>query len=243
MPVLWRLCYKSQKFPFHPFHQCRNLTGHFISMISFKKIFGKDQKFYDLLEASAEEAHTSTKLLASYLQRLGSYRSAGDLDDFAHTRRKDKKITARITEELCRTFVTPIEREDIEALSNALYRIPKTVEKLVARLSIYPGRLPAEGLVQQSAYLSKAAECVVGMVKRLRHGADMEKTAEDNNRLQFLEGEGDKHLLGMIKDLYQGNYDAKETVIMQEFFEMLEKSIDRCRDAGNVVFQIVLKYS
>jgi uncharacterized protein Yka (UPF0111/DUF47 family) len=212
-------------------------------MISLKKLFGKDQKFYDLLEASAEEALTSTRLLASYLQRLGSYRSAGDLDDFAHNRRKDKKITARITEELCRTFVTPIEREDIEALSSVLYRIPKTVEKLVSRLSIYPGRLPLEGLIQQSEYLGKAAECVVGMVKQLRHGSDMEKIAEDNNRLQFLEGEGDKHLLGMIKDLYQGNYDAKETVIMQEFFEMLEKSIDRCRDAGNVVFQIVLKYS
>ncbi|MDR0901746.1 MAG: DUF47 family protein [Opitutaceae bacterium] len=212
-------------------------------MISLKKLFGKDQKFYDLLEASAEESLTSTKLLASYLLRLRVCRSAGGLDDFAHNRRKDKKITTRITEELCRTFVTPIDREDIEALSRALYHIPKIVEKLVSRFSIYPGRLPLEGFIQQSEYLGKAAECVVAMVKQLRHGADMEKIAEDNNRLQFLEGEGDKHLLSMIKDLYQGNYDAKETVIMQEFFEMLEKSIDRCRDAGNVVFQIVLKYS
>jgi len=212
-------------------------------MISIQKLFGKDQKFYDLLEASAEEALTSTKLLANYLQRMESYRSASDLDDFIQSRRKDKKINARITEELCRTFVTPLDREDIEELSSALYKIPKTVEKLVARISIYPGKIPREGLIQQAAYLSKAAECVAGMVKHLRHGANLETVGEENTKLQFIEGEGDRHLLGLIKELYQGPYDAKETVILGEFFEMLEKTIDRCRDAGNVVFQIVLKYS
>ncbi len=212
-------------------------------MISLQKLFGKDQRFFDLLEASAEEALTSTRLLANYLQRLESYRSAGDLDDFIQSRRKDKKITSTITEELCRTFVTPLEREDIEALSLALYRIPKTVEKLVERISIYPGKLPREGFVRQNEYLTKAAETVVFMVKQLRVGNKVEAVTEANTRLQFFEGEADKQLVTMIRELYNGPYDAKETVILQDLFEMLEKSIDRCRDAGNVVFQIVLKYS
>ncbi len=212
-------------------------------MISIQKLFGKDQKFFDLLEASAEEALTSTKLLSSYLQRIESYRSASDLDDFIQSRRKDKKITSLITEELCRTFVTPLEREDIEALSLALYRIPKSVEKLVERLSIYPGKLPREGLLRQAELLGKAAEAVVFMVKQLRGGATLEKITEANSRLQFAEGEADKQLLGMLKELYQGPDDAKETVILQDLFETVEKSVDRCRDAGNVVFQIVLKYS
>ena len=47
-----------------------------------------------------------------------------------------------MTESLSRTFVTPLDREDIEALSFALYRIPKQVEKIVERISIYPGRVP-----------------------------------------------------------------------------------------------------
>jgi uncharacterized protein len=212
-------------------------------MISIPKLFGRDQKFFDLLEASAEEALTSTKLLSNYLQRIESYRSAADLDDFIQSRRKDKKITSRITEELCKTFVTPLEREDIEALSLALYRIPKTVEKIVERLSIYPGRLPREGFVRQTQLLGQAAEAVVFMVKQLRHGSNMEKISEANEKLQFAEGEADKYMLGLIKDLYQGSYDAKETVILQDLFEMVEKAVDRCRDAGNVVFQIVLKYS
>ncbi len=103
--------------------------------------------------------------------------------------------------------------------------------------------MPRDGLIQQAEFLRKAAEAVVFMVGQLRHGANIEKITEANDRLQFAEGEADKYMLNLIKDLYQGPYDAKETVILQDLFEMLEKSIDRCRDAGNVIFQIVLKYS
>jgi len=212
-------------------------------MLSLKKLFGKDEKFYDLLEASAEQALNSTQLLANYLQRSQAFTSANDLDEFIQSRRKDKRITQQITEELCKTFVTPLDREDIEALSLALYRIPKIVEKLVERLSIYPGRLPREGFQRQAVLLSQAAEAVVFMVKQLRNGAKMKGIQEANERLQFAEGEADKVMLGLLKDLYHGPYDAKETMILQELFEMTEKAVDRCRDAGNVVFQIVLKYS
>lgn len=212
-------------------------------MLSLKKFFGKDEKFYDLLEASADEALTSTKLLTSYLQRSQSFTSTNDLDEFIQSRRKDKRITQQITEELCKTFVTPLEREDIEALSLSLYRIPKIVEKIVERLSIYPGRLPVDGFQRQAALLGQAAEAVVFMVKQLRHGAKLTGVQEANGRLQHTEGEADKVMLSLIKDLYHGPYDAKETMILQELFEMMEKAVDRCRDAGAVVFQIVLKYS
>ena len=212
-------------------------------MPSFKSLFGKDEKFYDLLEASAEEALTSTKLLSSYLQRSEAFTSTNDLDEFIQSRRKDKRITQQITEELCKTFVTPLEREDIEALSNALYRIPKTVEKLVERLSIYPGKLPREGFQRQAVLLSQAADAVVFMVKQLRKGAKLAPVQEANERLQHAEGQADKVMLGLLKELYTGPADAKETMILQELFEMTEKAVDRCRDAGGVVFQIVLKYS
>lgn len=210
---------------------------------AFKKIFGKDEKFYDLLEASAAEAQASTRLLSDYLKALGGPTRPHPLDDFIQSRRKDKRITQQLTEELCRTFVTPLEREDIEALSLALYRIPKIVEKIVERISIYPGKLPIEGMIRQAELLGKAAETVVFMVKQLRGGAKLEPVQEANERLQFTEGEADKVMLGLLRELYTGPYDAKETMILQEKFEMLEKAVDRCRDAGNVVFQIVLKYA
>jgi hypothetical protein len=97
-------------------------------MFSLKKLLGKEDKFFDLLEASAEEARASTALLGRFLQERAIGRPT-NIDDFIHTRRKDKRITQQITEELCKTFVTPLEREDIEALAFALYRIPKMVKR------------------------------------------------------------------------------------------------------------------
>jgi hypothetical protein len=209
-------------------------------MFSLKKLLGKEDKFFDLLEASAEEARASTALLGRFLHERANGRPT-KIDDFIHTRRKDKRITQQITEELCRTFVTPLEREDIEAF--ALYRIPKMVEKIVERLAIYPGPIPQAGLVRQAELLQLAADNVAFMVGELRKGTKMDRIRESNEKLQFAEGEADKMMLQLETELYHGPYEAKDVIFLFQLFEMVEKSVDRCRDAGNVVFQIVLKYS
>jgi hypothetical protein len=211
-------------------------------MISLKKLLGKEEKFYDLLEASADEAKVSTALLAKILTADGST-PASSIHDIIQTRRKDKRITQQITEELCKTFVTPFEREDIEALSIALYRIPKTVEKIVERLTICPASVPRQSMQRQIVLLEEAVESVLFMVKQLRQGTQIERIQDAHNRLQFAEGEADKIMLALVKDLYNGPYDAKEVVILMELYDLVETAIDRARDAGQVVFQIMLKYS
>jgi uncharacterized protein Yka (UPF0111/DUF47 family) len=212
-------------------------------MFSLRKLLGKDDKFFDLLEASAEEARASTALLGRFLQEYAAKGRPTNIDDFVHSRRKDKHLTQQITEQLCRTFVTPLEREDIEALAFALYRIPKMIEKIVERLAAYPGSLPQVGLTRQAELLQLAADNVGFMVGQLRKGTKMDQIREANERLQYAEGEADKIMLSLEKELYEGPYEAKQVIFFLQLFEMVEKSVDRCRDAGNVVFQIVLKYS
>lgn len=214
-------------------------------MLSLKKLLGKDDKFFELLEAGAEEAKTSVTLLTAYLKDLSAAADtkSKSLDEFVQTRRKEKRIRQTMIEELSKTFVTPLEREDIEALSFALYRIPKQVEKIVERLSIYPGRVPHAAFQRQAELMSQAADAVVFMVRQLRGSPSIEKVREANDRLQYAEGEADKVMMGLLKDLYQGPYDAKELVILQELYEMVEQAVDRCRNVGNIVIQIVLKHS
>jgi uncharacterized protein Yka (UPF0111/DUF47 family) len=212
-------------------------------MISLKKLFGKEDKFFDLLEAGAEEAKTSVDLFASYIKKLGTGNAPGSLDEFIQARRKEKRIRHTMTEELSKTFVTPLEREDIEALSFALYRIPKQVEKIVERLSIYPGRVPHAAFQRQAELMMQSAEAVTFMVKQLRGGTNIEKIREANDRLQYAEGEADKVMIALLKELYHGPYEAKELVILQTLYEMVEQAVDRCRNAGNIVLQIVLKHS
>ena len=72
---------------------------------TIRKLLGYDDKFFNLLEASAIEAQASVQLLASLLKRA---EESPKLDEFIQSRRKDKLITEQITEQLCRTFVTPL---------------------------------------------------------------------------------------------------------------------------------------
>ena len=135
----------------------------------FRRLFGRDDKFYDLLESSADEAKHSACILAELMPHLDDKASIqASLETLAQSRRKHKRISQEITTQLCRTFVTPLEREDIEALSNALSRVPKTMEKIGERLLICPLNNHAESMIKHVAMLEQAAATVAVMVHSLR---------------------------------------------------------------------------
>jgi uncharacterized protein Yka (UPF0111/DUF47 family) len=215
---------------------------NFVAMFSLKRLLGGDGPFFDLLEQGAKEATSSIDLFGRYLKKLADGQQAG-LDELALVRRNEKRVRITMTEALGRTFVTPIDREDIEALSFALYRIPKQVEKTVERMSIYPGRLPYDAFFRQAELLQQAGEAVEFMVKQLRHAPDLEKIRDVNDRLQFAEGEADKVMLAKLKELYEKANDSKELIVLQDLYKMIEQAVDRCRNAGNIVVQIALKNS
>lgn len=212
-------------------------------MFSIRKLLGHDDKFYDLLEASAQQADTSVHHLVALLAKMEHHDSQQSLEAFVASRRKDKQITQELTEQLCKTFVTPLEREDIQALAAALYKIPKTVEKIGERILIRPQELRARDFQPHMKLLDQAAETVLEMVKDLRKGIDAATARDKNARLQTIEGDADSLELELLRELYHGDYDAKQILFLQELFELLEKVIDRCRDAGNIILQMVLKYS
>jgi uncharacterized protein len=212
-------------------------------MFSIHKLLGHDEKFFDLLEGSAQQADTSVHELVALLGKLEHDDSPASLDAFVHSRRKDKQITQELTEQLVKTFITPLEREDIQALAAALYKIPKTVEKIGERILICPKDLRGQNFAKQVQLLDQAAEVVLSMVKDLRKGTDLASARDKNSRLQAIEGEADALELELLKELYHGNYEARQLMFLNELYELLEKVIDRCRDAGNVILQIVLKHS
>ncbi|MFM2179118.1 MAG: hypothetical protein RL015_3216 [Verrucomicrobiota bacterium] len=209
-------------------------------MISLQKFFGKTDVFYDLLEASAEEARISIKALRALIAQQPAGRS---LDDLILSRRKDKVITEKIDEALCRTFVSDLEREDVEQLANALYKIPKTVEKIAERIIIAPARVDAVDFTKHLTMMQDAADTVVLIVQELRKKLHLERVKDHNAKLQFIEGEADKLMLDMLRDLYSGKHEAVTVIYLKDLYDLMEKVYDRCRDAGNVVSHIVLKYS
>src|SRR5436190_1154822 len=105
-------------------------------MFSLQRLLGKEDKFFSLLEASARQAHTSVQALVRLSK--GFDQQPLVLDDLVHSRRKDKEITKAITEAVYTTFITALEREDIDALSTALYKITKSVDKFSQRAVLVP---------------------------------------------------------------------------------------------------------
>ena len=173
-------------------------------MFSIQKLLGRDEKFYDLLEASAQQADTSVHHLIGLLQKLEQHDTPENLEQFAHSRREDKRITQELTEQLSKTFVTPFEREDIQELASALYKIPKTVEKIGERILICPEDLAGQSFGKQVELLDQAAEMVLAMVKQLRPGIDARTAREMNAKLQGIEGDADKLELERLRDLFKG---------------------------------------
>ena len=209
-------------------------------MFSLQTMFGKGDKFYGLLEASAAATRESTRALVELLSTPAPQRS---LEKFKLARQQEKDLAAKISHELVNTFVTALEPEDIEALNSALYRIPKIVEKFAERYMIAAERLGEVDFVSRAAMLEKSAGVIEDMVGLLRKGINLEATKTLNDKMQAIEAEADRLILEMYRDSYTRDTDPMRYLILKDLFEILEKAIDRCRDVGNVIYQIVLKNS
>jgi len=131
-------------------------------MFSLQTIFGQGKQFYALLDEAADAAHASTRALHEMLRDPGREPS---LDAFKLARQREREASNKISQALVDTFITPIEREDIEALGSALYKIPKQVERFADRYALARHRLDGIDFAPRAAMLEKAAAVVVEMVK------------------------------------------------------------------------------
>jgi uncharacterized protein len=209
-------------------------------VISIAKFFGKSDRFFELLSMSAKSAHQSIEALSRLLKESNGNVSLAEL---AVARRNEKRNAETISEELVKVFITALEREDIELLSRALYRIPKTVEKFGERYEIMHHLVKPENFAPQMAIAQEAASVVVRMVDMLPNSPKLESIKAENDKMQELEGRADQLVVGYLKEIYSGSIDPIKAMAMRDLYDLLEKVIDRCRDACNVVSQIVLKNS
>src|SRR5262249_29949065 len=136
-------------------------------MFSLQRLLGKEDMFFDLLEAAAEEARTSVQALVKLTK---SADQPSLLYEFIQSRRKEKQLRSQISEAVYSTFVTALEREDIDNLSHSIYRIPKTVEKFVERLMCAPEQIQGVDFSAQINLLAQATDTVCDMVRTLRAG-------------------------------------------------------------------------
>lgn len=208
-------------------------------MFSLQTIFGSGQQFYSLLDEAAAAASESAQALHAMMKATDRQPA---LDAFKLARTRERAASDKIGKALVDSFITPIEREDIEALGSALYKIPKQIEKFADRYSLAIQHLEGIDFAPRAAMLEQAATVVVEMVRELRH-LNIDRMTALNEKLRAIENEADRLMLELYRDIYSGKLDSLQMFLLKEFFEILEKAIDRCREAGVVAYQIVLKNS
>jgi uncharacterized protein Yka (UPF0111/DUF47 family) len=209
-------------------------------MFSFKVLQAREDLFIGLLRASAQEAHESVKGLQDLLQKPVLTPALGEL---VLVRRREKEIAEEIAQELIKAFMTSIEREDIEALSHALYKIPKSVEKFAERYQLAPLRLRQLDFIRPVALLEQAAALLPSMVGGLQHSRHTEHIKDLHNRLHEVETEYDRLLLELLREVYSGQHEALDPFILKDLHELLEKAFGRCTDAASIILNIALKNS
>jgi uncharacterized protein Yka (UPF0111/DUF47 family) len=209
-------------------------------MVPLQKLLGKEDRFFELFAATAEQARQSVQALRKFLRNPGPTAS---LEDFAAIRRKNKAITMQINELLCTGFVSALEVEDIEALSNSIYKVPKTCEKIAERVQLAPQHLAGVELTGQLVMLEQATSTLAEMVKELRKGLTRARVTALNEKLQAVEGDADNTINELLRGIYNSTESPGRLLYLKDLYELMERVTDRCRDAGNVVLRIVLKGS
>jgi uncharacterized protein len=205
-----------------------------------KNIFSKEDRFFRLLEASAEEGRASAKALKQILNPASTDRA---LNPILEARDRERQIRTEIDVLLCEGEPTPLAPEDVERLARALYRIPKGTKKFAERYVLCAPHLGGESFAHQLTMLEAATEAVYQMVVELKNGSHLARTKTLNETLGKIEGEADTLLVTTLDQLYRGRHSLVKAVMLKDLHELLERVFDRCRNAGNILLQIALKRS
>src|SRR5262245_34044355 len=196
------------------------------------RLLPREEKFFDLFEQQAGNIVQASRTLEELTLDYGNAKAkAQQIKDLEHA---GDTVTHELVRRLNTTFITPIDREDIYALSGRLDDVLDLIDAVADRLVLY--RItPTEGCQAMAKIIVKAAEETDRAVRCLRTlSAFYHKHCVEVNRL---ENEADRLLRDQLAALFEGETDAIEVIKWKELYETMESVTDRCEDAVNVIEQ------
>jgi uncharacterized protein len=199
----------------------------------------KDQKFFDHFEELADTIEKGGRL---FLEILNNFEhSEAKLSTLKEIEHAADRITHIIFAKLHKTFITPLDREDIHALANKMDSILDIIEGAAVRMYLYGVKKPGKELVELALILNSAIAVVKRVIHGLRHRQNSSMIIDACVEIHTIENEGDYLLHQCIARLFQHEKDPFELIKMKELYELVEEAIDTCEDVTNVVEGIVLK--
>jgi uncharacterized protein Yka (UPF0111/DUF47 family) len=201
----------------------------------------RQDKFHTMLGDLASQAYACAGHLKVFVESGDEAARAAASKAIDDCKAAAKQTSGDITAELCRSYITPFDREDIQEFSSQLYKVTKTMEKVRERMQLHGLSSFREDFSRQTALIVREAETMDAMVRYLATGRNLD-IQKQVGILQDLEVQGDAVLGELLVALFDEGHPTRDLILRKDIYDMLERVIDRYRDAGSVALQIVLKH-
>jgi len=202
----------------------------------------RDTKFYDLFEQDTKNLVVSAEKLVDLFENYEDVEAkAKQLKDLEH---RGDAITHEIIQRLHRTFVTPIDREDIALLANTLDDVMDFIEAAGRTAFLYNIAQPTERARELASIVAKVAYKLNEVMPSLRRRDQFKWILEQCVEINSLENEADDVHHAALAELFEACHtDACEVIKWREIYQHMEDATDRGEDVANVLEGIVLKHA
>lgn len=141
------------------------------------------------------------------------------------------------------TFVTPIDREDIQILASMLRKISKKIGQSMLTMNVYKIEQYTEELVQQADTVLKATKELIRIVSMLKTLSRTKEITESREAMKEIETLGDEVHYRALSKLFSGEFDSLDVIKLRDVYKILESAMDKCNAVSDVILNIALKNS
>ena len=162
----------------------------------------------------------------------------------AITLKKKGKVSYKaILKQLNKSFITPIEREDIQTIAVQLNKINKKIAKACLNLEVYMINSYTNEMKEQAEILLKAVNKLSELAVEFKKVSDTEKITKINIEMKEIESIGDEIHRRAIHDLFSGKYEALDVIKFRDIYKEIENALDACYFVTDTILNVVLKQS
>jgi uncharacterized protein len=201
-----------------------------------------ENKFYAFFEEAAEVCELSSQLFYQIVHSDLTEREEYLIHAKTYKRRAVDALEGSLAL-LNATFITPIDREDIQLISSLLYKSTKVILKACVNLRIYKIDSYNDIVKKQAEILIKAAEELRVINSMLKKGAPLKDVTACDSRIKDIENRGDEILFNATEELFSGKYDALYVLKLRDIYKGIENALDICSVISDQIVNIVLKHS
>jgi predicted phosphate transport protein (TIGR00153 family) len=204
-------------------------------------LFPREEKFFVLFEQSAQNV---VKIAQQLRDLVGAWENVKERVEMITSLEHDgDAITHQIIAQLHRTFVTPLDREDIALLAQTLDDITDLIHSSADAMLLYKVDCPTDKVKELVDILVRASVEVESGVAQIHARIDRDKLLKNSMEINRLENIGDSLYRSALAELFVNSPDFTYLIKWREIYEDIESAIDKCEDIANVLEGIALKYA